>query len=68
MYKEIFLTVYGIGLISFFGLSFLSFMSDPITSAGWIVDGFTLMSILVAGFFISAYWWMRNNKKQELKH
>ena len=46
------IVVYGMSLISYFVLSMISFMSNPIIVAMGISEGFALISAWVIGFFI----------------
>ena len=64
---EAVLIVYGLGMISFFGLSLLSFMSNPLASAVWFLDGFALLVMLVGGFFaLAAYYFWREPQREKL--
>lgn len=56
---------YGLGMITFFGLSLLAFMGSPISSAMNFLDGIYLITGLVAGLLALAWYYIKTEDRQQ---
>ena len=61
--KEFGLVVYGFLLIAYFGLSILSFWSNPIQSWIWFFDASVIIGGLVGGFVLYAIYVIKTDKR-----
>ena len=61
--KETGLVIYGFFLISYFGLSILSFWSNPIQSWIWFLDTSLVIGVVVGGFILYAIYVIKSQKQ-----
>jgi hypothetical protein len=64
--KEVGLVVYGLFLISYFGLGFMAFMADPIQAQIDFETGLPAIMFVVFGFIAYSVLFIHYNKKEEI--